>query len=173
MAGQEGSQTPERDPESIDLRCYESLYEPAPRRFTSVLVEARPCQDRAPVEDVRMFWNLLKREGSNLPPVPDYLATVQKEIQPKMRETVASWMLEVCLDFGMQHSVFCLAITYLDKFLSKTCIPKGSLQLAGSACLFLSSKVLTVTHIPSKEIILYTASSITMSDLMVITTSFT
>lgn len=44
----------------------------------------------------RVLNTMLKAEESYLPS-PNYLKCVQKEIVPKMRKIVATWMLEVCV----------------------------------------------------------------------------
>lgn len=46
----------------------------------------------------RVLQTMLKAEESYLPS-PNYFKCVQKEIVPKMRKIVATWMLEVCFAF--------------------------------------------------------------------------
>lgn len=44
----------------------------------------------------RVLQTMLKAEENYLPS-PNYFKCVQKEIVPKMRKIVATWMLEVCI----------------------------------------------------------------------------
>ena len=48
----------------------------------------------------------------------------QTELKPVMRRQVAAWMLEVCEEEQTSPQVFCLAINYLDRFLSSCKIAK-------------------------------------------------
>ncbi len=46
----------------------------------------------------RVLHTMLRAEENYLPS-PNYFKCVQKEIVPKMRKIVATWMLEVCFNF--------------------------------------------------------------------------
>ena len=67
----------------------------------------------------RVLRMLLKR-GVRLTSTCKYYFSLQTELKPGMRREVASWMMEVCEEEGCSSQVFCLAINYLDRFLS-TC----------------------------------------------------
>lgn len=56
----------------------------------------------------RVLQTMLKAEENYLPS-PNYFKCVQKEIVPKMRKIVATWMLEVC--FGSFCVCMCACIT--------------------------------------------------------------
>ncbi|CAH4033541.1 G1/S-specific cyclin-D3 [Pieris rapae] len=114
----------------------------------------------------RVLDNLLRTE-ERYAVTANYFGTVQTEITPHMRRVVAEWMLEVCEDQNCQEEVFTLAMSYLDRFLSTCTVGKSQLQLLGTACLLLASKLREPSSrgLPADLLVFYTANSITISDL--------
>ncbi|XP_034825629.1 G1/S-specific cyclin-D3 [Maniola hyperantus] len=114
----------------------------------------------------RVLDNLLRTE-ERYAVTANYFGNVQTEVTPHMRRVVAEWMLEVCEDHSCQEEVFPLAISYLDRFLSTCRIGKSQLQLLGTACLLLASKLREPSSrgLPADLLVFYTANSITLTDL--------
>ncbi|XP_028028459.1 G1/S-specific cyclin-D3-like [Bombyx mandarina] len=114
----------------------------------------------------RVLDNLLRTE-ERYAVTANYFGTVQTEITPHMRRLVAEWMLEVCEDRGCQEEVFPLAISFLDRFLSICAVGKSQVQLLGTACLLLASKLREPGScaLPADLLVFYTANSITLTDL--------
>ncbi|XP_021193350.3 G1/S-specific cyclin-D3 [Helicoverpa armigera] len=114
----------------------------------------------------RVLDNLLRTE-ERYAVTANYFGTVQAEVTPHMRRLVAEWMLEVCEDQGCQEEVFPLAISYLDRFLSTCAVSKSQVQLLGTACLLLASKLREPGSraLPAELLVFYTANSITLTDL--------
>ncbi|XP_063379902.1 G1/S-specific cyclin-D3 [Cydia fagiglandana] len=114
----------------------------------------------------RVLDNLLRTE-ERYAVTTNYFGTVQTEITPHMRRLVAEWMLEVCEDQGCQEEVFPLAVSYLDRFLSICPVGKSQVQLLGTACLLLASKLREPGSrcLPADLLVFYTANSITLADL--------
>ncbi|XP_026746809.1 G1/S-specific cyclin-D3 [Trichoplusia ni] len=114
----------------------------------------------------RVLDNLLRTE-ERYAVTANYFGTVQAEVTPHMRRLVAEWMLEVCEDQGCQEEVFPLAISYLDRFLSVCAVSKSQVQLLGTACLLLASKLREPGSraLPAELLVFYTANSITLTDL--------
>ncbi|CAH2063450.1 unnamed protein product, partial [Iphiclides podalirius] len=114
----------------------------------------------------RVLDNLLRTE-ERYAVTANYFGTLQTEITPHMRRIVAEWMLEVCEDQSCQEEVFPLAISYLDRFLSICTVGKSQLQLLGTACLLLASKLREPGSrgLPAELLVFYTANSITLADL--------
>ncbi|CAG4940424.1 G1/S-specific cyclin-D3 [Colias croceus] len=114
----------------------------------------------------RVLDNLLRTE-ERYAVTANYFGTVQTEVTPHMRRVVAEWMLEVCEDQSCQEEVFPLAISYLDRFLSTCTVGKSQLQLLGTACLLLASKLREPSSrgLPADLLVFYTANSITLTDL--------
>ena len=124
-------------------------------------------QDSTIIKDIRVLRNLLKMEDNYLPGCPDYFKVVQKDLQISMRKIVADWMLQVCQELTCQPEVFCMAMSYMDRFLAKCRVTKSKLQLLGSVCLLLSSKFKETCPIPGEKLIYYTDYSITSSEITV------
>ncbi|XP_014030658.1 G1/S-specific cyclin-D1 [Salmo salar] len=124
----------------------------------------RAYQDANLLND-RVLQTMLKAEENYLPS-PNYFKCVQKEIIPKMRKIVATWMLEVCEEQKCEEEVFPLAMNYLDRFLSVEPTNKTRLQLLGATCMFLASKMKETVPLTAEKLCIYTDNSIRPSDLL-------
>ena len=62
-----------------------------------------------------------------------------------------------------------LAASYVDRYLSIVPTLKSQLQLLGSACLFVASKLKEAVPFTADSLVAYTDYSITISELVVIT----
>nr|P48961.1 RecName: Full=G1/S-specific cyclin-D3 [Rattus norvegicus]BAA03816.1 cyclin D3 [Rattus norvegicus] len=105
--------------------------------------------------DQRVLQSLLRLEERYVPR-GSYFQCVQKEIKPHMRKMLAYWMLEVCEEQRCEEDVFPLAMNYLDRYLS--CVPtrKAQLQLLGTVCLLLASKLRETTPLTIEKLCIYT-----------------
>ncbi|XP_046748123.1 G1/S-specific cyclin-D2 [Diprion similis] len=126
--------------------------------------ECRAYADPALLNDDRVLQNLLKSE-ERYAPSSSYFECVQRDISPMMRKIVAEWMLEVCEEQKCQEEVFPLSMNYVDRFLSICPIRKSQLQLLGTACLLLSSKLREPRPLSAEVLVFYTDNSITLDDL--------
>ncbi|XP_051553341.1 G1/S-specific cyclin-D1-like [Myxocyprinus asiaticus] len=124
----------------------------------------RAYQDTNLLND-RVLQTMLKAEENYLPS-PNYFKCVQKEIVPKMRKIVATWMLEVCEEQKCEEEVFPLAMNYLDRFLSVEPTKKTRLQLLGATCMFLASKMKETVPLTAEKLCIYTDNSIHPSELL-------
>ncbi|XP_078387832.1 G1/S-specific cyclin-D3-like [Cetorhinus maximus] len=106
----------------------------------------------------RVLAKLLETEERYLPNRGTF-PSIQPEIQPQMRSLLAGWMLEVCEEERCEKEVFPLAMNYLDRFLSAVPLGKSRLQLLGSACLFLASKLRETSPLSVETVCAYTAHS--------------
>jgi len=122
--------------------------------------------DPAIFRNERVLRTLLKRELKVCPSTKNYFTTTQTELKPGMRREVANWMLELCEEEGCSPQVFCLAINYLDRFLSACKIARTQLQLVGAVCLLVSWKVRGHSPITAQRLIEYTDYTITLPDLL-------
>ncbi|CAG5076354.1 Similar to CCND2: G1/S-specific cyclin-D2 (Gallus gallus), partial [Cotesia congregata] len=138
----------------MDLLCCEITEE----------TECHAYPDPALLGDDRVLQNLLKTE-ERYAPSSSYFECVQKDITPLMRKIVAEWMLEVCEERKCQEEVFPLSMNYLDRFLSICPIRKTQLQLLGTACLLLASKLRETKPLTAELLVYYTDNSITLDDL--------
>ncbi|KDR20365.1 G1/S-specific cyclin-D2, partial [Zootermopsis nevadensis] len=74
-------------------------------------------------------------------------------------------VFKVCEEQKCQEEVFPLAMNYVDRFLSVCPIRKSQLQLLGTACLFLSSKLRQSLPLSAENLVFYTDNSISVDDL--------
>ncbi|KAG5329879.1 CCND2 protein, partial [Acromyrmex charruanus] len=126
--------------------------------------ECRAYADPALLGDDRVLQNLLQTE-ERYAPSRSYFECVQRDISPLMRKIVAEWMLEVCEEQKCQDEVFPLSMNYVDRFLSICPIRKSQLQLLGTACLLLASKLRETSPLTAEVLVFYTDNSITLDDL--------
>lgn len=78
-------------------------------------------------------------------------------------------LIQVCEEQGCQEEVYSLAMNYMDRFLCVCSIQRTQLQLLGSACLLLASKLREPSSrgLPPDVLVFYTENSITLRDLIV------
>lgn len=117
------------------------------------------------LKDERVLERLLTLEDHYIPRC-DYFKIVQQEIKPFMRRLVVTWMFEVCEESLCEDDVFPLSVNILDRFLSVAVIRKTQLQLLGTACLFLSSKLKETHALSAEKLVTYTDNSITLDELL-------
>ncbi|KAG8433965.1 hypothetical protein GDO86_012357 [Hymenochirus boettgeri] len=113
----------------------------------------------------RVLVELMALEEKYIPSA-SYFQCVQKEIHPYMRKILTSWMLEVCEDQRCGEEVFPLAVNCLDRYLSLVPVKKSHLQLVGSTCLFLASKLKESKPMTSESLSMYSDFSFTEKELL-------
>lgn len=64
----------------------------------------------------------------------------QKDINAKMRGILVDWLVDVSLKFKSLPLTLFGAVNLLDRYLERTQVPRGRLQLIGIACLMIMSK---------------------------------
>ncbi|XP_072550401.1 cyclin Dx [Salminus brasiliensis] len=87
---------------------------------------------------LRVIHGLLRSQDRYLPS-PLYTSLIQRD--PKRREELAKWTLEVCCDCGCDESVFPLAVSLLDRYLSATLSLPSSPYCLAAACILVASKL--------------------------------
>ncbi len=100
----------------------------------------------------RALKTLLRKEIKYLPASKSYF---HAELQPQMRKEVAGWMLEICEAEHCQPEVLCLALNYLDRFLSICKIQQSQLQLLAAVCLLVACKVRQHQPLPANKLVEY------------------
>uniref|UniRef100_A0A1B6LYJ8 Uncharacterized protein n=1 Tax=Graphocephala atropunctata TaxID=36148 RepID=A0A1B6LYJ8_9HEMI len=136
----------------MDLLCCESE------------CERRAYSDPVLLNDDRVLRNLLSEEDRFAANI-SYFERVQRELSPDMRRIVADWMMEVCEEQKCQDDIFPLSMNYLDRFLSICPIKKSQLQLLGTACLLVASKLREPRPVSAEMLVFFTDNSITLQDL--------
>ncbi|XP_039280432.1 G1/S-specific cyclin-D2 [Nilaparvata lugens] len=126
--------------------------------------ECRAYPDPTLLNDDRVLKHLLRTEERYVAS-SSYFQRFQTDLTPHMRKIVAEWMLELCEEQKCQEEVFLLAINYLDRFLNVCPIRKTQLQLLGTACLLVSSKMREPQPLSAESLVQYTGNSIELEDL--------
>ena len=84
------------------------------------------------------IFNYLK-ERERAFPIGDYMEK-QVCLSKWMRSLLVDWMVEVQESFELNHETLYLAIKLVDLYLTKVTVGKETLQLLGTASLFIASK---------------------------------
>ncbi|KAK8389781.1 hypothetical protein O3P69_009048 [Scylla paramamosain] len=121
-------------------------------------------QDNTLLEDSRILNNLLQLQPFTIPP-QNYFLHIQSDIQPYMRKAVTKWMWEVCEEEGCEEQVFAVAINLLDRFLCACVIQRTQLQLLGSVCLLLASKLRQCRPLSVDNLTFYTDYSVSQQEI--------
>lgn len=96
---------------------------------------------------------------------PHYIL-LQKELNAKMRAILIDWLIDVHLKFKLTAETLYLAVSLLDRFLTKNQIPREKLQLLGVSCLFLASKYEDIYPPDLKECLFVTENSYTKEEML-------
>jgi len=126
----------------------------------------RAYSDHNIFRNERVLRTLLRREVKHTPTSKNYFTSIQTDLKPHMRKEVANWMLEICEEEHCAPQVFCLAINYLDRFLSVCNIRRNQLQLLASVCLLVSWKVREHSSITAQKLIEFTDFNVSLDDLL-------
>ena len=127
---------------------------------------SRPHQRDCKFHKLQMF------RGHDVPQFCNFFCTVRKRNITKMGTRVETdWKcifpFQVCEEQKCQEEVFLLAVNYMNRFLARCCIKRNQLQLLGTACLLISSKLREPSPLGAKILVFYTDNSITLEELMV------
>ncbi|KAK1152805.1 G1/S-specific cyclin-D2-like [Acipenser oxyrinchus oxyrinchus] len=147
----------------LEDSCFSQPRHPAGGSRTVPVLRAK--SDPTLLEDERVLRNLLSLE-EKLPQRPACFGSVQREIQPGMRRMLALWMIQVCEDQKCEEEVFPLAMDYLDRYLCCTPVRKEHLQLLGTVCMFLASKLRETVPLTAEKLSIYSDSAVSVRELL-------
>lgn len=75
---------------------------------------------------------------------------------------------QVCEEQRCEEEVFPLSVQYLDRFMAQFVMSTSSLQLLGSTCMFLASKLRDSVPLSAVDLCIYTDSAFSLTQLLVI-----
>ena len=76
-------------------------------------------------------------------------------------------VLQVCEEQRCEEEVFPLSMNLLDRTLSVRSVRRSQLQLLGTTCMYIASKLRETEPLNSRKLVVYTENSIKLCDLMV------
>lgn len=131
---------------------------------------SRPHQRDCLQVSWHLMVNCMCAEDTSVPQFCNFFCTLRK-ILPKLVHVECNrkciFPFQVCEEQKCQEEVFLLAVNYMNRFLARCCIKRNQLQLLGTACLLISSKLREPTPLGAKILVFYTDNSITLEELMV------
>ncbi|DBA05035.1 TPA: hypothetical protein N0F65_000723 [Lagenidium giganteum] len=73
-------------------------------------------------------------------PRPDYIGSIQNDINEKMRTILVDWLVEVGEEYELDSQTFHKAVNLVDRCLMKFKINRKQFQLLGCACMMIAAK---------------------------------
>lgn len=116
--------------ESVHVSAIPEPEDTSESRFQRVLT----CPEYSP----EIYTYLREAELRNRPK-PSYMRK-QPDVTSSMRSILIDWLVEVAEEYKLHRETLCLAVNYIDRFLSQMSVVRGKLQLVGAACVFLAAK---------------------------------
>ena len=104
-------------------------------------------------------------ENSDLPK-ENYMITVQKDINEKMRKILLDWLIDVHAKFKLTTETLFLTINIIDRYLSKKSINRKYLQLLGVTSMLIASKYEDIYPPEIKDFIFMTDNAYTKDELI-------
>lgn len=109
-------------------------------------VELSPQDSSISPSTIKGMWDIYLQSEQQLKPDGNYLSR-QTSINDVMRCILVDWLVDVSVHFELSQSTLHLAVSYLDRVMSRKAVDKSLLQLLGVTCM----KVADVFNECSKE----------------------
>jgi cyclin A len=90
-------------------------------------------------EYAKDIYDHLRRQEEKLSANPVYMRK-QPDITHGMRAILVDWLVEVAEEYKLHSQTLYLAVSYIDRFLSKMSVLRNKLQLVGTASMLVAAK---------------------------------
>lgn len=90
----------------------------------------------------------------------------QTDLTHLMRSTLINWLIEVGEEYELQSETLCLAIAYLDRFLSVMSVVRNKLQLVGISALYIAAKFEEISPPSVNDFVYISDSSYTVKQIL-------
>lgn len=137
------------DKSMVDSDANISLMTDIDAAQNSVIVPNTSTKRFALKEDIEKFFEVeeyrddildyLREAELRHRPKPMYMRK-QPDISHSMRTILVDWLVEVGEEYRLQNETLCLAVSYIDRFLSVMSVVRAKLQLVGTAAMFIAAK---------------------------------
>lgn len=107
----------------------------------------------------------LFREELNFLPHPDYMDT-QPDINARMRAILVDWLIEVHLKYRLRPETLYLAISIIDRYLTRMPVMRKRLQLVGVTAMFIASKFEEINPPEIQDFVYITDNAYTRDNLL-------
>ncbi|KAL0230456.1 hypothetical protein PCE1_004016 [Barthelona sp. PCE] len=114
----------------------------------------------------REIFAYLKEREQDMAPNPELFTTVQLDIKPWMRSVLVEWLAEVTSEYQCTNDTLFLAVSFLDRVLSKRPVFRERLQLLGATCLFIASKLEEVDALTLSDFIFVCAETYSKQEFL-------
>lgn len=117
----------------------------------------------------KLLESLLKLEEKYTVNASSYFINSNVKINSSVRQALATWMLEVCEEQNLTDQIFSLSMNLFDRLISVlNKVEKYHLQLIGTVCLFISSKLKSIagSKLDPYRLVEYTNNSITLDEII-------
>jgi hypothetical protein len=122
--------------------------------------EAQLASHIQTMDQLKYHFEMLLQAETRYPRRSDFLDCLsrQPQISWTERAVLIDWMSELCEAYVLRRETFALALQYVDQLLSCRLIHRDTLQLVGSAALWIACKLEEVSYPPKREFLVATIS---------------
>lgn len=90
----------------------------------------------------------------------------QTDIHDKMRSILIDWLVDVHLKFKLRPETLYLTVNIIDRYLARTIVSRGSLQLVGVTAMLIASKYEEIYSPIVKDFVYITDNAYTREEIL-------
>eukprot|EP00808_Paulinella_micropora_P007906 g73776.t1 len=143
------TQSMDQSPEDVEIS--EQKTETAPEALDRFMLATRPTAQKqiggesfvldTPIVEYLLDIDCALRDNElKYRPKPDYMTSVQNDINHTMRGILVAWLVEVAEEYNLSSQTLFLTVSYIDRLLSVVSVHRTKLQLIGITSMLIASK---------------------------------